>query len=132
VHVVKLKILPRGNVRNSVGILFRQFRHDLKLIGIQSASGNLDALHSGRIPERVRTLSQIAGRKIQLLDLLSVIALPVVVALTISAAAQASLGEQAFLKLALLAQSDFGFEDINLARQMLRQLTVERFFPERV
>ena len=46
-HVVKLKILPGGHVRDAVGILLRQLRQSLELSGVESAGGNLDALHPG-------------------------------------------------------------------------------------
>ena len=46
--------------------------------------------------------------------------LAVVVALAVGAAAQARLGEKPLVDLALLAQGDFGFEDVDFARQSFR------------
>ncbi len=57
VNVVELKILPRGHVRDVVGVLLRQLRHGLELIRVEPSTGNLDPLHARSIPHRVRTLS---------------------------------------------------------------------------
>ena len=57
-------------------------------------------------------------------------ALAVVVALAVGAAAQARFGKQALVDLALLAQGDFGLEDVNFARQILRHLAGEFFGPQ--
>ncbi len=80
---MQLKILARGHVRYAVGIFLGQLRHGLKLRGIQATRRNLDALHPGRVPERVGTLGQIGRGKVQALDFLAVAALAIVIALSV-------------------------------------------------
>ena len=65
-----------------------------------------------------------------MLDLLSVMALAVVIALAIGASAQTRFGKDALIHLALLAQCDFGFEGIDLACQHFRHLICEFVFPK--
>ena len=48
---MKLKVLTGGDVRDAVGIFLRQFRQGFELRGVQSAAGNLDALHARSIPQ---------------------------------------------------------------------------------
>lgn len=60
-NVMKLEVLPRRDVDNSVRVFFGEIRHRLKLLGVESATGNLDALHSRGIPQRIRAFGQIAG-----------------------------------------------------------------------
>ena len=45
--------------------------------------------------------------------------LPIIVSLAVRAPAKTRFGKQALLELALLAQYDFGLEDIDLASQSL-------------
>ena len=129
-NVMKLDILPGGNVRDAVGVFLGEFRHGLQLIGVHSATGNFDALHAGRVPHSAGALSQVAGGIGNFLKFLAVVALAVVIALAVGAPAKACFGEQAFLDLALLAQRDFGFENVNFARQMLRHLASKFFGPQ--
>ena len=74
-------------------------------------------------------LVSVAGGIGDFLDFLAVVALAVVIALAVGAAAKARFGEQALVDLALLAQRDFGFEDVDLARQIFRHLSGELLFP---
>jgi hypothetical protein len=53
VDVVELDVLPRGDMADAVGILLGQVGQHVHLLGVQHAEGDLDALHAGRIPERV-------------------------------------------------------------------------------
>ena len=121
VDVVKLKILARGDVRDAVGIFLGQLRHGFQLLGVQPAAGNLDALHAGRVPHRIGALGQRRPRDSAISwTFCAVVPLAVVVALAVGAPAQARFGEQALVDLALLAQRDFRFEDVDFARQLLR------------
>src|SRR5262249_39764469 len=101
VNEVKLKILARSDVRDVVRVLFGKLRQSLELSGVQSAEGNLDALHSRRVPECVGTLGSI-GRIFQLLLGAAVMALAVIVTLAVGAAAETGLGEDAIFDLSLL------------------------------
>ncbi len=135
-HVMELEILPRGDVRDAVGIFFGQLGHGLELCRVEPARGNLDALHARRVPHSVRTLSQFARRKIQPLDFLPIAALAIVVTLAVSASAQPRLGEETLVQFSLLAQGDVGFKRVNFAGQILRDrlpdLAGELFFPKYV
>jgi hypothetical protein len=119
-HVVQLKILARGHMRDRVRIFLRQIRQRLKLFGVQAARRNLDPLHARRVPHRVRTFGQRAGRISDLLHGLPVVPLPVVVALSIRAAPQPRFREQTLIDLALLPQVDIDLERADFARQGLR------------
>ena len=61
VHVVKLKVLARGDVGDAVGVFLGQFGHGFQLRGVQPAGGDLDALHARGVPHGVRALGQVAG-----------------------------------------------------------------------
>src|SRR5262245_54890481 len=56
VDEVKLEILSCSDMRDPVRILLSKFSKSLELTRIQPTKRNLDSLHSGRIPQRVRTL----------------------------------------------------------------------------
>ena len=58
VNEVELNILARGDVRDAVGIFFGQFGEDFELRRVKPAERNFDALHAGRVPERVRTFGE--------------------------------------------------------------------------
>ena len=58
-------------------------------------------------------------------------ALAVVVALAVRAAAEAGLGEDLFVDLALLAQRDLGFEAVDLPGPILADLALKLVFPGR-
>ena len=109
VHVMQLDILPRGDMQDAIGVFVRQLGQDLELIRRETAIGDLDALHARRVPERVGTLDQIARGITQLARLDAVVALAIVIALPVSALAQALLGEDFFVQLALLAQFNLRF-----------------------
>ena len=55
--------------------------------------------------------------------------LAVVVSLTINAFAKPRFGEEALVYLALLAQNDFRFENIDLASHRFRQFPGKLFLP---
>src|SRR5207248_7547234 len=111
--VVELNILTRRHVGNSVGILFGQVRQALKLPGVETSAGNLDALHAWRVPQRVRPLGQPPGRILERLDSLAVVPLAIVIALPVNSPSQASFGKKSLIELALLSQVNFHFEVIN-------------------
>ena len=117
---------------NAVRIFLRQFRHGFELCRIEAASRNFYTLHPGGVPHSVGTFGEVARRKIQLLDFLSIVALAVVVALAIGSTAQAGLSKKTFVELALFAQGDLCLEDVDLAGEILGHLSVEFFFPKRV
>src|SRR5437899_12448661 len=112
--VVQLNVLPRGDMRDSVGVFLSEFGERLQLRSIQTTGWNLDALHSRRVPHSVGALGEVGGREIQLLDFLPVAAMTVVIALPVGTAAQASLGEQLLIELSLLAQRDLGLKMVDL------------------
>ncbi len=119
---VELEILTCGDVRNAVGVLFRQLGKCLQLSGVQSAERNLDALHAGRVPKRARPFGSVGGRIGELLCSAAIVAFAVVVSLAISAAAKAGLGEYPVLDLALLLKDDLVLEDVEFRSQMRRHL----------
>ena len=51
---VQLEILPRRDVRDAIGILFREIGHALKLFRRHAPVGNLDPLHSRSVPNGIR------------------------------------------------------------------------------
>ena len=61
VDVVKLEVLPRGDVGDAVGVFLGQFGQRFELRGVQAADGNLDALHARRVPHGHGPLGQVAG-----------------------------------------------------------------------
>ena len=63
---------------------------------------------------------------------MSVVALPVVVALAIDAAAQAGLGNQRFLQLAALPQRQFVLEDVDLLGQLRGHGPHQPFSPQTI
>src|ERR1017187_7157585 len=132
VHVMKLEILPRGHVRDAVGILLCQVRQSLKLLRVQPSRGDFDALHPRSIPHRIRTLGQFSGRIAKLLNRFAVVPLTVVIALAIDSSSEARFGEKALVDLALLSQSDFRFKDVYFTCQTLRYFSGESFGPGRV
>ena len=132
VDVVKLEILPRGHVRDAVGILLGQVRQRLELPRVQSSRGNLDALHPGSIPHRIRALGQISGGIFKPLNGFAVVPLSVVITLAVDSSAKARFGKEALVNLALLSQGDFRLEDIYFTGQTLRHFPGESFSPKRV
>ena len=130
VDKVKLKVLARGDVQHAVGIFLGEIGQRVHLIGVQSAKRNLDALHSGSIPESVGTFGQVRG-VVQFLGTDSVVAMAVVVALAVGAAAQPGFGKDFFVQLALLAQLDFGFKNVDFFGELRIDTVCELLFPGR-
>ena len=62
VDEVELEVLARGDVADAVGVLLGEVGEDVDLLRRQAAEGDLDALHAGRVPERLGALDQRAGR----------------------------------------------------------------------
>ena len=62
VDEMELDVLARGDVADAVGVLLRQVRQHLDLLRVEPAPRNLDALHAGRVPGRVRPLGQLSCR----------------------------------------------------------------------
>ena len=129
-NVVELKILAGSYVRDVVGVFLRQVGHRLELLRVEPPAGNLDALHAGRIPHRVRTLREVAGGIVHFLKCCAVISLAVVVALAVSAAAKPRFGEEPLVNFALLSQRDFSLVDIHLAGEVFRHLSRECLLPK--
>ena len=113
VDVVELKVLPRGDVGDAVGVLFRQLRQHLELRRVQAAERDLDALHARGVPEGVGTFGGRAAGVGEALGGAAVVPLAIVVALAVDAAAEAGLREDTFFDFALTAEGDFVLEDID-------------------
>ena len=127
--VVQLKVLPGGDVGDAVGVFLRQLGQTSSCAAFRPPPGILMRCIPGASHIVVRAFGQVAGGKIQSLDFLAVAALTVVIALPVGAAAQAGLGEKAFVELALLAQHDFGLEGVDFAGERFRDAAREFFFP---
>jgi hypothetical protein len=126
---MELKVLAGRHMQDRVGVFLRHVGEDLHLIGGQPAEGNLDPLHAGGVPQRFRTLGEVAGGILQLPNPRPVVALPVVVPLSVNAPAKAGLGKQLLFQEALSTQVDLHFEDIDLAGQLGVDPAVELLFP---
>ena len=61
VHVVKLDILARRDVRHAVGIFLGKIRQSFQLLRRDAAERNLDAHHARRIPKSFRPFDHLAG-----------------------------------------------------------------------
>src|SRR5207245_7959476 len=105
-----------------------QLGESLQLRRVQPAEGNLDALHAGRIPQRVGPLCAAGGIAEPLLRA-AVMPLAVVIALSVGAAPEPCLGEDAIFDLALLLEGDFVLEDIEFGGQMRRHLASKMGLP---
>ena len=112
---------------DAVGVLFREVGDDAHLRRVHRAERDLDAEHARRVEIGVRALGQLAVR--QLLRFDAVVALAIVVALPVGAAAEARLGEDLLIDLALLAQLDLGLELVDLAGPILADLPLEFVLP---
>src|SRR5579859_92611 len=130
--IVELKILAGRNMGNAIGVFFRQLAHYLELLGIESAAGNLDALHARCVPHGYWTFGQLTRRIADLLHLLPIVPLAVIIALAIGTPAKPGFGKKALIELAVLSQRDFGLKYVNLARQVLRHFLGKLFFPKRI
>ena len=75
-------------------------------------------------------LVRSAGIKIEFLDLLSVMALAIVIALAVGAAPKPGLRKEPLVQFALFAQEYFGFKDVDLAGEGFRYFAFELFFPQ--
>ena len=131
VNEMKLKILPRRDVCDTIRILFRQLGHHLELLRVHAAKRDLDALHPGRIPHRVGALRDLLLER-QRLGFSPIVALAVVVPLTIYAAPQPSFRKYLFVQLVLATKLNFGFERVDFLRQLCRNLAVKDLLPSRV
>ena len=128
VDIVELQVLTSRDVQDVVRVFLGQVGERLHLHRIEAAEGNLDPLHSRSMPDRVRSLGVVLGVD-QLLRLAPVEALAVVITLPIGAPTQAGLGENDLVDLALLAQFDFGLEDVDLAAQVFGNAVAQLILP---
>ena len=126
-HEVELNVLPRGDVADVVGILFRQCREHHHLLRIEPAEGDLDPLHPRRVEKCLGALGQAGVGEALGGD--AVVTLAVVVALAVGAAAQACLGEDFLVDLPGLAQDDLRLELVDLLRPERRHIAGELFLP---
>src|SRR5581483_1750989 len=131
VDEVELDILARGDVGDSIGVFLGQFGECFELGAVQATVRNLDALHTGRIPHRARTLGIVAGI-LELLSLFAIVALAVVIALAIGAAAEARLSEYLVVDFAVFLESDFAIEFIHFGGKRLRQAALKTLLPEAI
>src|SRR5689334_13307836 len=115
---VELKILPRRDVQHGVCILFREIGQRIHLLGSETAKRDLDALHARGVPKRLRTFGQILAGIGQLLRLNTIVAMAIVVTLAICAATKSRLGEDFFIKLALLTKGNLFLENINFVSEL--------------
>ena len=129
VNEVELEILPRGDVADGIGVLFRQVGQRLHLLGVEATEGNLDALHAGRVPHRLRPLGEALAGITQRPRFDAVMALPVVVALAVDAAPQARFGKNLVVNLVLTLQRQLRLENGDFLFQGRRQATVQAFLP---
>src|SRR5208282_1661587 len=114
---MKLHVLTSGDVRDSVGVLFRKLREGFELSGVQAATRYLDALHARSIPERVWTFGQAPRGVGELLHPFAVVPLTIVVALAVHAPAQPRFRDQALVKLPLFLQAQLRFVRVNFVGQ---------------
>ena len=122
VDEMQLKVLPGGDVQNTIGIFFGNIRQDLQLFGGDAAKRNLDALHPRRIPRGVRPFGQPGVRIGQPLRLETVEPLGVIVPLAIRPAAQARFCEKFLVDLAQFAQFHLRLKNINFLAELGRNL----------
>jgi hypothetical protein len=59
VDKVILEVLTRRDVQYAIGILLGEVGQHIHLVGIHAAERDLDALHPGSIPQRLRTFCQV-------------------------------------------------------------------------
>ena len=88
VDEVELDVLTRGDVADGIGVFLAEIGKNLHLLGVETAEGDLDALHPRGVPHGVGALGKLATGKVQTLDIGPVAALPVVVTLTVDPAPQ--------------------------------------------
>ena len=110
-------------------MFFGDVCQNFELPGIEAAERNLDALHAGRIPHRVRAFSQTGLRILQVLRLKTVKALAVVVALAVRAASQARFRKKLFVDLAEFAQFHLRVVNVDFTTPVGRDLVGEFFLP---
>ena len=111
---VQLEVLPRRDVQDPVGVFVRQCGQDFQLVRLETAPGNFDSLHAGRIPERIGTLDGLARRKIEFLFPNAVVPFAVVVPLSVDPSPQPGLGEYLVLQGAIEHQAHLAFEGVYL------------------
>ncbi len=128
-HVMKLEVLPRCDVQDSVGILVGKLRQHFHLDWRHAAERDFDALHPRRVPQGVRAFDEVAGRVIQRLRRRAVETLPVVVALPVNAPAQAAFGEYSLVQLVLAAQFKLPGEHVDFAGALIGNLVPQNVFP---
>jgi hypothetical protein len=110
-------------------VLLGELGQGLELLGAEPAEGHLDALHPGRVPQRVGALGEGAGGVRQLLHAGAVVASPVVIALAVDAPAQAGLVEDAVLQLALALERQLRLEDVDFPGQVRRHAPGQVLLP---
>src|SRR5262249_54063063 len=96
VNEVELKILPGGDVQNTIGILFSELCQDIQLIWGHTTKGNFNALHSGRVPKRIRAFGHIA-QEVELLRANPVVTMTVVITLPVTSAPEPRFSENFFV-----------------------------------
>ena len=85
---------------------------------VEAAEGNFDALHAGGVPHGAGAFGGDGG-VVDGASGFAVRALAVVITLAVGAAAKARFGEDAVFDFALLAKSDFVFEDVDFGGEVL-------------
>ena len=128
-HKMQLDILAGGYMQNAVRVFVSDLREHVKLLRRQAAVGHFDALHTRRVPERIRPFETIAILERQFAALEAVMALAVVVALPVDAPPQTGFGEDLFVQFPLAHQLHLAFENVDLVGQISRHLFQQDFLP---
>ena len=128
---VILNILTSGNMGYPVRIFLGQIGKHLHLLRIEPAEGNFDPHHTGGVPNRFRSFGQAPGGQLDFLYLLTVMSLPIIVALTIDAATKTGFRKNPFIDFSLLPQLDLRFKDVNFPGK-IRWHTPGQFISPRI
>ena len=131
VDEMELEVLPRRDVADGIRIFLRQVGQGLHLFGVEPAKGDLDALHAGRVPHRMRSLGVVPARVAQLPGIHAIVSLAVIVALPVNPAPQSRFGENLVVNLVLALQRQLRLENVDFLLQGHRQATRQAFLPNR-
>ena len=105
---VQLEILASRNVPDAIGVLFRQIGHAFELLWSHPAVRNLNPLHAGSVPHRVRSLGDFLGKR-EGLRLGAVMTLAVVISLAVDAPPQTCFSKYFFVEFYLGCEARFPF-----------------------
>src|SRR5262249_24815250 len=112
VNEMQLEILTCSDVQNPVRVFLGEIRQSIQLDWSDAAEGNFDALHSGRIPERIRTFGHVAQER-ELLGSDTVMPVPIVIALAVTASTKSSFRKNLFVEFSGPPQRHLAFEGVD-------------------